>query len=152
MRDLDGTEVADYRTVYTVFGSGDVLVENTFEKRSDELPELPRMGMNVHLHRDFDQITWYGRGPQENYWDRNRSADVGLYSGTVAEQYVPYMRPQENGYKTDVRWVAVTSGSGLGLLAVAESEPLSIADRKSTRLNSSHVAISYAVFCLKKKM
>ena len=127
MRDLDGTEVADYRTVYTVFGSGDVLVENTFEKRSDELPELPRMGMNLHLHRDFDQITWYGRGPHENYWDRNRSADVGLYSGTVAEQYVPYIRPQENGYKTDVRWVAVTSGSGLGLLAVGESEPLGIA-------------------------
>src|SRR5690625_6790582 len=85
------------------------------------------MGMNVHLHRDFDQITWYGRGPHENYWDRNRSADVGLYSGTVAEQYVPYIRPQENGYKTDVRWVAVTSGSGLGLLAVGESEALGIA-------------------------
>ena len=125
MTDSEGVEVADYRTVYTVLGTGDVFVDNTFEKRSEDLPELPRMGMNVHLQREFDQMTWYGRGPHENYWDRNRSADVGLYSGSVADQYVPYIRPQENGNKTDVRWVALTSDDGLGLLAVGD-EPLSI--------------------------
>ncbi|HEX6558275.1 MAG TPA: beta-galactosidase small subunit, partial [Longimicrobiales bacterium] len=94
------------------------LVENTFARRPDSLPELPRMGMNLQLPREFDRMTWLGRGPHENYRDRNTSADVGLYSGSVAEQYVRYIRPQENGTKTDVRWVAFTNGEQAGLLAV----------------------------------
>ena len=64
------------------------------------------------------EMTWLGRGPHENYWDRNTSADVGLYSGFVAEQYVAYVRPQENGNKTDVRWLSLTNGARAGLLAV----------------------------------
>ncbi|MDX1676094.1 MAG: beta-galactosidase domain 4-containing protein, partial [Longimicrobiales bacterium] len=116
--DHEGDPAADYTSVYTVLGSGDVLVANTFAKRSPELPELPRMGMNLQLPASFDAMTWLGRGPHENYWDRKTAADVGRYSGSVAEQYVPYIRPQENGYKTDVRWVALTRGDQVGLLAV----------------------------------
>jgi beta-galactosidase len=63
-------------------------------------------------------MEWYGRGPHESYPDRKLGARVGRYRGTVAEQQVPYIRPQENGNKTDVRWVALTDDRGVGLLAV----------------------------------
>ncbi len=115
---LTAKPIALYKTVYTVLGTGDILVDNDFRKTDPELPEVPRMGMNLRLPREYDRITWLGRGPFENYWDRNTGALVGLYSGSVADQYVPYIRPQENGYKTDVRWVALTNGEGVGLLAV----------------------------------
>jgi beta-galactosidase len=116
--DEQGVRVATWSTSWTVLGSGDILVESAFEKASGALPELPRIGMNLELPRDFDRMTWYGRGPFENYWDRNTAAYVGRYHGSVAEQYVPYVRPQENGNKTDVRWVALTNEGGVGLLAV----------------------------------
>ena len=56
------------------------------------------------------------RGPHENYADRKTSAYVGVYESTVADQYVPYIRPQENGYKTDTRWLTLTDDSGNGIL------------------------------------
>ncbi len=67
----------------------------------------------------FSQVTWYGRGPEMTYSDR-KQAPLGVYGGKVADQYVPYSRPQENTNWVDVRWVAVTSTSGTGLLASAE--------------------------------
>jgi beta-galactosidase len=87
--------------------------------QSDGVPMLPRFGTLWTLARQFDQITWYGRGPHPTYSDL-RQAPLGIYSGAVADQYIPYSRPQENGNKVDVRWVAVTSTSGTGLLAKAE--------------------------------
>ena len=63
-------------------------------------------------------MTWYGRGPHESYWDRKSGARVGRYEGAVLDQYHPYIRPQENGNKTDVRWVALTNDLGVGLLVV----------------------------------
>jgi beta-galactosidase len=107
-----------YKTLYNIYGSGDLVVTNSFVPGSESLPELPRFGMQMILPVEFDNITWFGRGPHENYWDRNTGAAVGIYSGKVMEQYHPYIRPQENGYKTDVRWVALTNKEGLGLLAV----------------------------------
>jgi beta-galactosidase len=74
------------------------------------------MGMNLIMPRQFDQMTWLGRGPQESYQDRKTSAFVGLYSGSVADQYWAYLRPQENGNKTDVRWATITDDAGNGLL------------------------------------
>ncbi len=103
---------------YDVFGSGDILVENQFTPGATDLPEIPRLGMTMTLPEDFDQITWSGRGPHESYWDRKTGAAVGIYSGAVIDQYYPYIRPQENGNKTDVRWVALTGKDGWGLLAV----------------------------------
>jgi len=107
-----------YYVTYTVFGSGDIIIKNRFVPGSKDLPEIPRMGMTMTLPVEFDNISWYGRGPHENYWDRKTGAPVGVYSGKVMEQYHPYIRPQENGNKTDVRWVALTNDQGLGLLAV----------------------------------
>lgn len=115
----DSNEViAAYQSVYTVLGSGDVLVDNSFKMTKADLPEIVRMGMNLEMPRKYDQFTYLGRGPQENYWDRKTGAFVGLYKQTVADQYWPYVRPQENGNKTDVRWVAVTDTDGNGLLFV----------------------------------
>jgi beta-galactosidase len=88
---------------------------------SEFLPELPRIGLQMSLPGDFDHIRWYGRGPHENYPDRKESALVGVYSGPVQEQYHPYIVPQENGNKTDVRWAALTSRQGIGLLAAGET-------------------------------
>ena len=110
-----GEKIAKYRTQYTVYGSGDVVVSNHFQMTEEKLPEIVRMGMNLIMPRKFDQMTWLGRGPQESYVDRKTSAFVGLYSGSVAEQYWEYLRPQENGNKTDVRWMTITDGSGNGL-------------------------------------
>jgi beta-galactosidase len=67
------------------------------------------------LPAGFEEIEWFGRGPHESYCDRKAGAPVGLYRGTVAEQYVPYIMPQEHGNKTDVRWLAV-GASEVGLL------------------------------------
>jgi hypothetical protein len=72
------------------------------------------------LPAGFEQFTWYGRGPHENYIDRNVGAAVGLYRSTVDEQYVPYILPQENGNKTDVRWLTLTREDGFGLLAAGQ--------------------------------
>jgi len=69
------------------------------------------------LPTGFEQFSWFGRGPHENYIDRNEGAAVGYYSSTVEDQYVPYILPQENGNKTDVRWLALTNDDGVGLLA-----------------------------------
>lgn len=110
-----GEKIADYTSVYTVYGSGDVVVNNHFKMTNDELPEIVRMGMNLIMPRQFDQMAWLGRGPHESYWDRKTSAFVGLYEGSVADQYWAYLRPQENGNKTDVRWLAITDATGNGL-------------------------------------
>ncbi len=109
-----------YYTTYTVYGSGDVVVSNRFVPTPADtaLPELPRFGMTMTLPREFDNIAWYGRGPHESYWDRKTGAAIGPYEGAVMDQYFPYIRPQENGNKTDVRWVALTNSEGVGLLAV----------------------------------
>jgi len=118
--DVTGTLPArnsGFTASYTIYGSGDIIISQTFKPGAEGLPELPRFGTQMVLPVGFDTITWYGRGPHENYWDRRTSAAVGVYSGNVMDQYHPYIRPQENGYKTDVRWVALTNKEGIGLLA-----------------------------------
>lgn len=108
-------KTADYTSTYTVYGSGDVVIDNHFKMSREDLPEIVRMGMNLIMPRQFDQISWLGRGPHESYQDRKTSAFVNLYKGSVADQYWPYLRPQENGNKTDVRWMTITNDKGNGL-------------------------------------
>ena len=69
------------QVVYTVFGSGDILVEVTLTPGEDELPELPRFGMQMEVSGGFETVTWYGRGPHESYWDRKDGARVGVWTG-----------------------------------------------------------------------
>jgi beta-galactosidase len=109
---------SDYYCVYTVYGSGDVVVETSFRPENLKLPEMPRFGMQMGVPGGYDTMTWLGRGPHESYWDRKSGAAVGLYSGRVEELIHDYVRPQENGNRTDVRWAALTSARGDGLMAV----------------------------------
>jgi beta-galactosidase len=118
--DANGKKIAGYATSYTIFGSADLIVKNQFSKLSGTIPEIPRMGMQMQIPEEFTNLKWLGRGPHENYIDRNTSAVVGLYESTVADQYTPYIRPQENGYKTDTRWLTLTNDNGSGILVSGE--------------------------------
>jgi beta-galactosidase len=109
----------EHRHRYTITGSGDVIVDSLMEP-GPGLPSLPRIGLTMALRPGFERFTWFGRGPHESYSDRKVGAAIGLYSSTVAEQYVPYIMPQENGNKTDVRWLTLTNEAGMGLLAVGQ--------------------------------
>ncbi|MBN1813675.1 MAG: DUF4981 domain-containing protein, partial [Anaerolineae bacterium] len=107
----------DCTYTYTIYGSGDVLLRIQVLP-SKNLPPLPRVGLQMVLPGGYETFTWYGRGPHESYSDRKEGAQIGVYSGSVDAQYVPYIRPQENGNKTDVRWVVLSNEkSGVGLLA-----------------------------------
>jgi beta-galactosidase len=114
--DNGGKKIAGYTTTYTILGSSDIIIKNQFAKLSDKTPEIPRMGMQMQLPFEYNNLSWFGRGPFENYSDRKTSARVGLYESSVTDQYVPYIRPQENGYKTDTRWLTLTDDNGSGLL------------------------------------
>jgi beta-galactosidase len=106
---------ARYSLVYTVYGSGDLVVEASFDPGEAKLPDLPRFGMQAKLVAGFERLAWYGPGPQETYVDR-RALPVSVYETTVADNYFPYSQPQETGNKVDVRWASVRDASGAGIL------------------------------------
>jgi beta-galactosidase len=112
-----GEFAAPYRLKWTVTNRGEILVEAALDPAEKPLPELPRFGMQTTLRAGFDRLAWFGKGPHETYWDR-QDARVGLYRGTVADQYFDYIKPQETGNKEGVRWLALTDARGRGLLAV----------------------------------
>jgi hypothetical protein len=105
----------EYTGAYTVLGNGEILLDNQITAGST-LPPLPRIGINLRLPADYNTFSWYGRGPHESYWDRKTGAAIGFYSGSVEDQYIPYVMPQENGNKTDVRWACLTNKNNVGLL------------------------------------
>jgi beta-galactosidase len=112
------------RVAWTMRGDGTIQVRNRFEPFGT-LPDLPRIGLGLVLAPEYDRFHWYGHGPHENYPDRLESTPVGLWRGSVADQYVPYPRPQDTGNKEGVRWLALTDASGRGLLVVADGAPIS---------------------------
>ncbi len=116
--------VARVTMTYTVFGNDDVRVETAFEPilPKEKMPYLPRLGLKFAMPDDIDQTQWYGLGPHENYVDRRESAKIGLYAGSVEDQHVPYVMPQENGAKTRVRWATVTDLMGSGLMIIGDNE------------------------------
>lgn len=106
---------AETEQVFTVFGDGTIKVANRFTALKGSYPLLLRVGNNLVMNKQLDQIEWYGRGPWENYWDRKSASLIGIYKQTLHEQYFPYARPQESGNKSDVRWVTFTNKEGKGL-------------------------------------
>ncbi|MCB8946758.1 MAG: DUF4981 domain-containing protein [Ardenticatenaceae bacterium] len=108
-----------HQQTVTITGDGAVEIGNNVKANVDL--NLPRVGLSLQLPGGFEQFSWYGRGPVENYQDRKAGTAVGLYSSTVDEQYVPYIMPQENGNKTDVRWLSLTNEDGVGLKVTADS-------------------------------
>jgi beta-galactosidase len=104
--------------------NGSVKVEALFDAGEKQLPEMPRFGMRMQLDRSMEKINFYGRGPWENYSDRNTAAFLGEYDQTLKEQFTwNYIRPQENGYRTDVRWIKFISPDGSGI-RVTGSQPI----------------------------
>ncbi len=87
---------------------------------AEKVPELYRYGLQLQLPENFENITYYGRGPWENYADRKSAAALGIWKQSVTEQFYPYIRPQENGGKSDVRWWMLGDESGFGLMVRAE--------------------------------
>lgn len=114
--DMSLNDVAsDYQIVYTFTGDGALALEVSYKAGANRLPEMPRFGMIMSLPKSFENFKFYGRGPWENYNDRNTASLLGIYESKVADQYVPYTRPQENGYKTDLRWLTLTDNQGKGI-------------------------------------
>jgi len=107
-----------HQVIYNVYGSGDIVVEVSMQPAGERVPELPRFGMQMAILGRYSTVAYLGRGPYENYWDRHTGSAVGLYRGSVEEMTHVYTRPQENGNRTDVRWLTLTDGKGAGLLAV----------------------------------
>ena len=107
---------------YTVNNVGAVKVtQKMISDKSAKEADMFRFGMQLVMPESFEKIIYYGRGPIENYSDRNHSADLGIYNQTVTEQFYPYIRPQENGTKTDIRWWKLLNNEGKGLIFVSES-------------------------------
>ncbi|MBN1158136.1 MAG: hypothetical protein JXA61_02045, partial [Bacteroidales bacterium] len=125
---------AEVRDHYIIYGNGDVKVSSGIYpvpppdrsggqviSEGGEIPEMPRFGKRMMIPGVYSHLEWYGRGPHENYCDRNTAALTGIYQSTVAEQYFPYVRPQEYGYRTDVRWLALRDGAGRGWMILTDS-------------------------------
>ncbi|MBK0381855.1 DUF4981 domain-containing protein [Pedobacter sp. SD-b] len=108
-------------TTYTLHNSGKIDIENNLDILDEKTPDLPRLGMNFQIAKEFNQVKWYGRGPFENYQDRKQAADIGLYNLNVADFYFPYIRPQENGERTDTRWFTLSNGDFNGFKITADS-------------------------------
>jgi len=111
-----------HRHSYLVRADGTVQVSNRFEV-NQALPDLPRLGVTLTLPEAYEQMAWFGRGPLENYIDRNRAAWVGRFETTVTDQYVPYVLPQEHGNHTELRWMELAApGASLRLTPSAPCE------------------------------
>lgn len=82
---------------------------------------VPRIGVRFRMPVSMNNVQYFGRGPEENYWDRKAGTLVGLYKSTADDMYYPYVRPQENGHHCDTRWVALTAGKGKGMLIEADN-------------------------------
>ncbi|WP_310828590.1 glycoside hydrolase family 2 TIM barrel-domain containing protein [Paenibacillus pedocola] len=98
------------RVKYEIRTDGSVEITQDLNPGGSDLPEIPEFGMMFVMDGGLDTISWYGRGPHENHWDRNTGAAIGRYSGKVIDQFTPYLRPQESGNKTDVRYASLTEG------------------------------------------
>ena len=111
---LPTTPAGECVVAYRVDVEGHVEVTEVV-RPGDDLPDLPEFGMLITADADLGRLTWYGDGPHECYVDRRGSARLGVYSAEVAEQLTPYVRPQESGSRTGVRWATVTDSQGAGL-------------------------------------
>lgn len=109
---------AKLQMTYEINYDGEIRINEvmTVDKAKEKMPQLFRFGMQLVMPGSFDRIDYYGRGPVENYIDRNYSQNIGRYRQLVADQYFPYIRPQESGTKTDVRWWKLTDIDGRGLM------------------------------------
>jgi beta-galactosidase len=101
---------------YTLTAEGEVVVREQLKaEKGANVSQMFRYGMQLQMPQQYDQVQYYGRGPVENYCDRNSSEFIGVYNNKVADEYYSYVRPQESGNHTDVRWFRVKNAEGRGL-------------------------------------
>ncbi|MCB0911483.1 MAG: hypothetical protein KDB60_07700, partial [Propionibacteriaceae bacterium] len=112
--DLPTVPASECDVTYRVAGDGHIDVTVAL-RPGDGLGDPPEFGMLFTADADLHRLRWYGEGPHESAVDRRRSARVGVWSGEVADQLTPYVRPQEAGGHTGVRWAEVCDDSGAGL-------------------------------------
>lgn len=107
---------------YTILGRGDVFLKVKGDPQG-ELPEtMPRIGLTMKLPKTLENVSWYGRGPGEAYVDSMMANKIGVWTNNVEGLYTPYVWPQENGNRHQVKWVSLTDANGFGLLSVGEPE------------------------------
>ena len=115
---------ARWDITYKIYASGVIKVDNRFVAEGDQAPMIPRVGLRMQLPESFTDLTYYGRGPKENYRDRRTSQFIGEYAIPVKDMYEPYVRPQENNHRTDIYWCTLTSAltdkTQRGLLLIAD--------------------------------
>jgi beta-galactosidase len=116
---------ANHKAIYTISGDGSIKSENTFSS-SDPKLVVARIGVRMFMNKQFDQASYFGRGPLENYADRKRGFDVGVYKSTVKELLTPYEKPMDCGNHEDVRWAQVTTESGNGLMVKSDSSLMQV--------------------------
>lgn len=109
-RTAEWKEVKDVTVNYTIIDNHTILVEMDYQPTATDRPIIPKFGMRMRLPADYTNIEYYGRGPWENYPDRKRSAFIGRYKTPLGEFETEYIRPQDNGCRTDVRWFSISNG------------------------------------------
>ncbi|NQU34543.1 MAG: hypothetical protein HQ521_15030 [Bacteroidetes bacterium] len=103
--------IAELILDYTLTAMGEIIIDYNFRILSDSLPNIPRVGLSMMMPQSYSNVSWYGRGPHETYWDRKSSGKIAIYEGRVEDQFHRYPRPQEIGNETDVRWMTLESDS-----------------------------------------
>jgi beta-galactosidase len=114
----DGPRGIESELVVSDFADGRIRIDNSVAV-AGHMPHLPRVGLELVMPAGFETLTWYGRGPWENYTDRLRSALVGCYTASVDDQFTPYVYTSESGGKEGVRWLTLTNAAGQGLRVTA---------------------------------
>jgi beta-galactosidase len=113
----------NHDVLYKVSGDGSITAENSINS-SNPQQVVARIGVRMFLDKQFEQVEYFGRGPMENYADRKRGFDVGLYKSTAKELLTPYEKPMDAGNHEDVRWVKITNPGGIGLMAQCDTSLL----------------------------
>lgn len=106
---------AIYKQSFLIDGNGVLKIINDFNAIKGEHSNIFKFGNELVLPKSYQTMEWYGKGPFESYADRQHAAKIGIYKGSIDDQYFPYIRPQENGNKMDVRWVKLAKNDGSGI-------------------------------------
>lgn len=117
---------------YKIYGDGNIEVKSQFDFNDKNLPKIPKIGFRTRIHKDYENLEYFSRGSYENYIDRNTASLIGVYSGVAENQYFSYSRTQENGNKTDVRWVKLGNLKGQSIM-ISSSEPFETSAMPNTQ-------------------
>ncbi len=124
-------QLGELTLTYNIKSTGEIEVNQSFLPNPElakltgreAIPPMFRFGMQMAMPADFEHLSYYGRGPVENYSDRKDSQFVGIYESTVTDEFYPYIRPQENGNHTDLRWLQLRTINGRGNLRISSTTP-----------------------------